>query len=257
VFSEYNGGILIIPPEKVKKSFYRCDSHFHLDSLVEMYRDEDIFGMVLIDGKDAKIFNVIKRGDYVDFKLKSKYSYDPQKKQKKGGQSAQRIGRIRLEKRDHYIDNVATLVVSSFMSDNNTRININGLAICGASLTKKELYDHHLISCYFSPIPIRVKTTQNLNPYLAYDDTLFKKEYDSSKLLELIKLADDRLVFGKPNIRYELQNCTLETIYLSCDISQKLRDKIDHENTYGCKIEEISNVVGDDYDGIIGVKFFS
>tara|TARA_Y100000780_G_scaffold179369_1_gene164823 strand:- start:134243 stop:135031 length:789 start_codon:yes stop_codon:yes gene_type:complete len=257
IFSEYNGGIIVIPPEKVKKSFYRCDSHFHLDTLSEMYRDEDIYGMVLIDGKETKIYNVIKRGDYIDFKLQKRYSYDPQKKQKKGGQSAQRIGRIRLEKRDRYIDTVANLVVSTFMSKNNTKININGLAICGLALTKKELYDHEMIQHYFGTIPIKVKTTKNLDPYLSYDETLFEKSYDSSEVLELIKQADDRLVFGKSNIKHALSICTLETIYISSNTSQILREKIDLANVYGCKIVEISSEIAKDYDGMIGVKFFS
>ena len=66
-----------------------------------------------------------------------KFSVDLPKKHGRGGQSALRFARLRLEKRKNYVTKVAEMAVQCFISDN--RPNVRGLVMCGSAEFKDQL----------------------------------------------------------------------------------------------------------------------
>jgi peptide subunit release factor 1 (eRF1) len=60
-----------------------------------MYKDNTIFGIMLISGSTTHCYKVIKSGTYTDIQFINHKNVRLQKRQRKGGQSSQRIGRIR------------------------------------------------------------------------------------------------------------------------------------------------------------------
>ena len=42
-----------VPPKKLSQYLYRCDDHFHVEILRDMYSDDDVIGFLAIDAKDA------------------------------------------------------------------------------------------------------------------------------------------------------------------------------------------------------------
>jgi len=66
-----------------------------------------------------------------------KFSVDLPKKHGRGGQSALRFARLRLEKRHNYVRKVAELATQLFIS--NDRPNVNGLVLAGSAEFKAKL----------------------------------------------------------------------------------------------------------------------
>lgn len=66
-----------------------------------------------------------------------KFTVDLPKKHGRGGQSAVRFARLRMEKRHNYVRKVAELAVQYFITDN--RPNVAGLVLAGSADFKTEL----------------------------------------------------------------------------------------------------------------------
>lgn len=69
--------------------------------------------------------------------LHVQFSVDLPKKHGRGGQSALRFARLRLEKRHNYLRKVAEMSVTMFITDNKP--NIRGLVLCGSAEFKNDL----------------------------------------------------------------------------------------------------------------------
>merc|ERR1719269_31660 len=80
-----------------------------------------------------------------------KFSVDLPKKHGRGGQSALRFARLRLEKRHNYVRKVAELAVQMFITADKP--NVSGLVLAGSADFKNELqtsdmFDQRLASDY-------------------------------------------------------------------------------------------------------------
>ncbi len=79
------------PPEPIRVYLYRCDNRFHTEPLLEILREKETFGILLIDGNDALVATL--RGRRVSV-VKEMTSGIPGK-HRAGGQSARRFERLR------------------------------------------------------------------------------------------------------------------------------------------------------------------
>lgn len=82
---------VIVPPEPISIYYYRCEHQFLLDPLFNMLAAKDIYGLVVIDSKDA-IFGFLK-GNRTE--IIKQYSSGVQGKTRAGGQSSRRYERLR------------------------------------------------------------------------------------------------------------------------------------------------------------------
>lgn len=246
----FSSAFLFEPPKPIERSNYICDKKFHLDPILEMYKSETKFGIVLISGEECSCYEVIKSGiKYVTYNLVAKIQTRLQKKQKKGGQSAPRFERIRQEKEIAYISKAVTLVINSYYSENHTKCTISSLIVAGPAEQKLKLTRQSDFQKYFSnllvdiiSIPSITQTSvsevysNNLSKLLVKTyDTEIQKDVDY--LQELMDFADDKLVFGEKEVLEQLQLCNLEYLLISENY-----DKIDvlqDLNTYGCTIHII------------------
>jgi peptide chain release factor subunit 1 len=90
------------PPEPIRVYLYRCDNRFHIEPLLEILREKDTFGIILIDGNDALIATL--RGRQVNI-VKEMTSGIPGK-HRAGGQSARRFERLREAEVNQYYKRV-------------------------------------------------------------------------------------------------------------------------------------------------------
>lgn len=124
------------PYKQINTKFYKCDSVFHTEVLDELLNEDDsVYGYIIIDGNGFLLGSLSGNNRNVLYKT----TVDLPKKMSKGGQSAQRFGRIRLEKRQQYTKKVAEKVIHTFITDN--RPNVKALFIAGSADFKKDLYD--------------------------------------------------------------------------------------------------------------------
>lgn len=78
-----------------------------------------------------------------------KFSVDLPKKHGRGGQSALRFARLRMEKRHNYVRKVAELAVQHFITDD--KVNVQGIVLAGSAdfkteLNQSDMFDMRLVA---------------------------------------------------------------------------------------------------------------
>lgn len=258
--------IIIDPVKKIKANDYICDNKFHLDILIDQYENELFVGLALISGESFILYKLIITNKYVDFKILKQKKIILQKRMRKGGQSAQRIGRIRDEKENKYVRDVAINIVDTFMYENNSKYMCENIILAGPSELKYKVQCEPIFKQYFDTRVIKIIDSEfndNVihklikdNEYLLINinNEKFRKE-QVTLVKELIQNASDKLVFGRSNVLDELHCCSLEYIYLDHNIENDYKSEIINNNGYGAKII-INDLLAETMIEVIGVKFW-
>ncbi|KRX21829.1 Eukaryotic peptide chain release factor subunit 1 [Trichinella nelsoni] len=159
------------PFKPINTSLYQCDNKFHTEALQALLADDNKFGFIVMDGNGA-LFGTLqgssrevllkftvdlpkKHGklkfqtffslfsihiDPNDVVFNTEYYYVNVVEcvvESRGGQSALRFARLRLEKRHNYVRKVAETAVQMFIT--NDKVNISGLVLAGSADFKSEL----------------------------------------------------------------------------------------------------------------------
>ena len=119
-----------------------------------------------------------------------KFSVDLPKKHSKGGQSAQRFGRIRLEKRHAYLKKCAELSIKQFITDN--KCNVKGLVLAGSAefkddLFSSDLFDQRLLKNVIKKISVSYGMESGFNEAIE----------QSAECLSNVKLIHEKKVIQK------------------------------------------------------------
>jgi peptide chain release factor subunit 1 len=104
-----------------------------LQALDELLQDDDKFGFIVMDG-NGTLYGTLQ-GSHRE--VVHKFSVDLPKKHGRGGQSALRFARLRMEKRHNYVRKVAEFATQFFITDN--KCNCAGLVMAGSADFKSEL----------------------------------------------------------------------------------------------------------------------
>merc|ERR1719265_104370 len=121
------------PFKPINTSLYLCDNKFHTEALQELLESDDKFGFIVMDGNGA-LYGTLAGNTR---EVIQKFTVDLPKKHGRGGQSALRFARLRMEKRHNYVRKVAETAVSLFIS--NDKPNVTGLILAGSADFKSEL----------------------------------------------------------------------------------------------------------------------
>ncbi|KAB7506388.1 UNVERIFIED_CONTAM: hypothetical protein RMT77_007625 [Armadillidium vulgare] len=121
------------PFKPINTSLYLCDNKFHTEALSALLADDNKFGFIVMDGNGA-LFGTLQGNTR---EVLHKFTVDLPKKHGRGGQSALRFARLRMEKRHNYVRKVAETAVQLFIS--NDKPNIAGLVLAGSADFKTEL----------------------------------------------------------------------------------------------------------------------
>jgi hypothetical protein len=104
--------------------------------------DDSRFGFIVLDGNGA-LFGTLQGNSR---EVITKFSVDLPKKHGRGGQSALRFARLRMEKRHNYLRKVAETAVQCFIADD--KVNVSGLILAGLADFKTELHQSDM----FDPV---------------------------------------------------------------------------------------------------------
>jgi peptide chain release factor subunit 1 len=124
----------IEPFKPINTSLYLCDNKFHTNILLDLTQEEEKFGFIIIDGKGVLIGLLIGNRKEILYKL----NVDLPKKHGRGGQSAVRFARLRVEKRNNFLKKVSEVAAQYFIPDGNKLI-VSGLIIAGSADFKNNL----------------------------------------------------------------------------------------------------------------------
>lgn len=121
------------PFKPINTSLYLCDNKFHTEALGDLLQSDEKFGFIVMDG-NGTLFGTLAGNTRT---VLHKISVDLPKKHGRGGQSALRFARLRLEKRQHYVRKVAELATSLFISQDKPTV--TGLILAGSAEFKQKL----------------------------------------------------------------------------------------------------------------------
>merc|ERR1711922_83326 len=106
---------------------------FHTEALSALLSDDNKFGFIIMDG-NGTLFGTLTGNTR---EVLQKFTVDLPKKHGRGGQSAVRFARLRMEKRHNYVRKVAETAVQLFIT--NDKANCSGLILAGSADFKTEL----------------------------------------------------------------------------------------------------------------------
>lgn len=139
------------PFKPINTSLYLCDNKFHTEDLNELLMDDEAFGFIIMDG-NGSLYGTVQGSNR---EILHKFSVDLPKKHGRGGQSALRFARLRLEKRHNYVRKVAELATQLFVPDGQ-KPNVQGLVLAGSADFKSELMRSDLFDQRLSKIVLKM-----------------------------------------------------------------------------------------------------
>jgi len=141
------------PFKPINTTMYMCDNRFHTEAIKELLESDDKFGFLIMDG-NGSLFGTVQ-GSHRE--ILHKFSVDLPKKHGRGGQSALRFARLRLEKRHNYVRKVGEMATQMFIP-NGEKPNIKGLIVAGSAefkqalTTDTDLFDLRLANIVIPPL---------------------------------------------------------------------------------------------------------
>ncbi|GCC10009.1 peptide chain release factor 1 [archaeon] len=121
---------VIEPLGPIKSNIYRCDSNFLLEPIESQLESTEKYVILIMDGRDAMV-GLLKG---TQFSVERRIHSLAHGKVHKGGQSAARYERIRLDSIDHYYQKVGDYVNELFEKND---FKVSGLIIGGPGPTKE------------------------------------------------------------------------------------------------------------------------
>ena len=138
------------PFKPINTSLYLCDNKFHTEALKELLESDQKFGFIVMDG-NGTLFGTLCGNTRT---VLHKFAVDLPKKHGRGGQSALRFARLRLEKRHNYVRKVAELTTQLFISAD--RPNVAGLVLAGSAEFKSKLNASEMFDQRLAPLVVKV-----------------------------------------------------------------------------------------------------
>lgn len=139
------------PFRPINTTMYWCDNRFHTEDLASLLESDDKFGFLIMDGNGA-LYGTLQ-GNHRE--VLHKFSVDLPKKHGRGGQSAMRFARLRLEKRHNFVTKVGELCTQMFISANTNLPNITGLVVAGSAEFKNDLINADVFDNRLEKVLIR------------------------------------------------------------------------------------------------------
>ena len=123
----------IEPFRPINTSLYMCDSKFHVDCLNQLIQDQETFGFIVMNG-DGCLFGTVQGNTKT---VVQKISVDLPNKHRRGGQSALRFARLRMEARKNYLHKIGELATHHFIQ--NDVCWVRAIILAGSADFKTEL----------------------------------------------------------------------------------------------------------------------
>jgi peptide chain release factor subunit 1 len=224
---------IIEPPEPLNLYMYRCSSNFELEPLKQMLEEKTVYGLLVLDRREA--YWGFLRGNRIE-PIGGATSTVPGK-QRKGGQSAARFGRLREIAINEFYTKVGERSSAIYLAEKDFFERFKGVLIGGPSPTKEEFeageYLHHEIQkriiglfdvSYTNESGLR-ELVGAAKDALKGMEVVKEKSFMDRFLKELVK--DDGLAaYGEESIRKNLELGSVDTLLLSGNLRKsRLRIK--------------------------------
>ncbi len=246
----------IEPPYPLKTRLYRCDQEFVLDPLREMLESDEIYGLFVIERKEATIG--LLEGKQI--RILQRLTSGIPGKQRAGGQSSQRFERLREGMAKEFYRRCADALKEQFF---HMRDKLKGILVGGPGPTKEEfLKEGQLVTALKEKI-IAVKDIGYADEHglellvEASQDVLSAVEVTKEKqLLEefftLLAKQPEKVVYGKEQVVKALDVGAVDKLLISEKIPKEERARLEKKaEETGASIEIISTETNE------GLQFYN
>jgi len=243
---------VIEPPSPLQTFMYRCDSYFYLDHLRDMLTEDDVFGLLVVDRKEATLG--LLRGKRI-ITIKNIQSLVPSK-HGKGGQSRLRFERLIEIAAHEYFKKVGDLCTEAYLEMEDLR----GIIIGGPGATKdffvQNEYLHHelqkkVVDTFdtgYTDESGLSELIEKARPALQHLEISKEKEL-MERLFEQIRQEDGGLsAYGSKQVRAALEAGAVDILLVSeglktihrvfecstCEGTFEVYQKRDDEPVYAC-----------------------
>eukprot|EP01055_Gregarina_sp_Pseudo9_P005396 Gregarina_sp_Pseudo_9__5395@NODE_65_length_4632_cov_53_918354_g60_i0_p2_GENE_NODE_65_length_4632_cov_53_918354_g60_i0NODE_65_length_4632_cov_53_918354_g60_i0_p2_ORF_typecomplete_len441_score107_32eRF1_2/PF03464_15/3_4e44eRF1_3/PF03465_15/1_8e39eRF1_1/PF03463_15/3_5e29acVLRF1/PF18859_1/1_1e08baeRF_family10/PF18854_1/2_1e07Ribosomal_L7Ae/PF01248_26/0_25_NODE_65_length_4632_cov_53_918354_g60_i0401362 len=205
------------PFKAVNTSLYLCDNKFHVEALKELLESNDKFGFIIMDGSGC-LFGTLQGNTR---EVLHRFTIDLPKKHGRGGQSALRFARLRMEKRHNYVRRVAEVAVQMFVT--NDKVNVSGLVLAGSAdfkvdLAQSDMFDQRLAAKVLKIVDVSYGGENGFNQAIelsqdALQNVKFVQEKKIiCKFFEEVATDSGRYVFGIDETLKALEMGAVETL---------------------------------------------
>ena len=216
---------IIEPPEPLHLYMYRCSSQFELEPLRQMLEEKSVYGLLVLDRREA--YWGFLRGNHIE-PIGGVTSTVPGK-QRKGGQSAARFGRLREIAINEFYTKIGERSSAIFLAEKDFFERFKGVLIGGPSPTKEEFeagnFLHHEIQKRIIGIfDVAYTNESGLDELVdAAEDalkgmTVVKEKAVMQRFLKELVKDNGVASYGEENIRKNLELGAVELLLLSASL---------------------------------------
>ena len=232
------------PPKPIKRSMYHCDSIFHVEHITRLYETYNAYGVIQINGQNTVFFGF--NGE--ELTKIGAYGTRLQKNHDMGGQSQNRIERLRQECIREYLKKINEKALSLYLTSEG--LSIKGLILVGSGLKKEQLYKE-ILDSRLKNVCLGVITSEQMPiPALTAlvrgeDRKALNEKWDV--FTDCVRDDPDRLCFGPKEVNEMLKSGMLQYVF-STEVHRTLTDQC---QSIGCTLIHIPNEYG-----ICGIKWY-
>jgi len=206
------------PPVLLKTRIYRCDKTFVLDLLRDMTEVKEVYGLVVMDRREADIAYL--KGKTI-IPIVSAKSNVPGKT-RAGGQSAARYMRLREDAAKEFYKKIGRMMKDEFFGNKN----LKGVIVGGPGPTKHEFVDGNFILTELKNKIIAVKDLSYTGDFglqellersgdvLAEEEVINEKKI-MQKFFHLLSTKSGMVSYGLAHVKKSLSMGVVDTLLLS------------------------------------------
>lgn len=139
----------IEPFKPITRSLYKCDNKFHVKYLLDLLVVDEKYAFIIMDGNGC-LYSILSGNNK---EILQQFSVDLPKKHGRGGQSALRFARLRLEARHNYLKKVCELANNLYLKEN--KATIQGVFLAGSAELKNQMLECDAFSPVLKAIVIK------------------------------------------------------------------------------------------------------
>jgi len=217
----------LVPPVPLNIRIYRCDKTFMTDIIEEMLIEHMVYGLVVLDRRDATV--ALLKGKTIIPLLKT-HSEVPGKT-KAGGQSAQRFARIREGAYKDHFKKIAEYMKEQFLPLGN---NLKGIIIGGPGITVNDFLNKDYLTGDIKKKIIGTKDLSYTGDFglqelldrsadLLAEEEVAQEKASVQKLLKQMLDDPSKITYGEKETLRALEMNAVKLLLISEDFSE---DKI-------------------------------
>ena len=223
------GPYVIVPPEPIKVYLYRCDSKFHLDFLMEMLKETETYGILLLDSSEATFATLTGRRLEVVQEITSGIPG----KHRAGGQSARRFERLREMRLIDFFKRIGNHANEIFLPIPNLKgIIIGGPGPTKLDFMKGQYLDYRLKEKIIATVDTAYTGEQGVKEIVEKAPEIIKnvRYVEEKRIIQrfLYEIGHDTgmATYGEKEVRRALESGLVETLLISEKLD-KIRVKIE------------------------------